>query len=143
MERSYKGDEVLSKQDVINSLLKYLPIISISLNQLVSYLQSIINSEELNDDVTTTIITEVKKLTKTANVLVSSIDIKNKAVREVDKAIIDLYLESLDELVKGLGSMMAWLTDDKRSEEDLKESIDFLFEAGQKIIKLVNKLVNE
>lgn len=142
MESSNKNKEVLSKQDVVNSLLKYLPTIAKSLSQLVSYLQGIINKEEMAESVVCDILDNVVSLHETVRTLMSSMNISNKEVIEVDKEILDLYLLSIKNLLDGIELMLEWIDPRNETDGDLTKAIDTLFLSSQQVVKLVNKIVD-
>lgn len=138
----------ISKDEIINTLITYLPKMASSLQKIVNYLNDMIDK---NDEFTTQdtkkdsldpAINELKNLIDNLKILMSTMN-KIETEVEIQENISSLYLKSIKNIISGTENLLLWIEDETQQDNLLIESIDLLFNAGQQIIKLVNILTEE
>ena len=131
--------ETINRQEIISSLLKYLPEVANSLNKLVNNLQSLIDNDKSKDQKFLSIIySELNLLLPMLHSLIDETKIKPEEA-ERDQ-VLHMYLESLKNIIIGISLMVEWISNNDESEDKLKNAVNSLFVAGQMIIDLVNKI---
>lgn len=136
----------LNRQDIIESLLRYLPKVSTSLLDLVQYLQQLIQEEDVRDErILLVVVKKIEPLLEPITALVEEIDfdINTPPPLEPKDVIEYLYGNSLHNILSGLKLMLLWIQNNNEPEEKLRESIDVLFLAAQQVIELVNSITYE
>lgn len=128
------------RQQIIDSLQKYLPNIACSLGKLVGYLQKIINNDMVKDKDTLAII--IDELENLLPALETVIDNWPTQEANLSNRIESLYRESIINIGQGLKEMITWIKNDDEPEERLIKSINQLYKAGQQVTELVNNLTN-
>jgi hypothetical protein len=134
-----------SKQEIISSLIKYLPDLAISLSKLVNYLRELIVNTDIDprENAIRAILSELDDTIKAIVSVTTEVEPKKQKLSEADIEIYKRYRETMRFILKGLEKMLDWVRDESKQEEDLKESIDLLFFGSQRIIELVNSLTSE
>lgn len=133
-----------NRQELIESLLAYLPSLSSSVNKLLELLTKVLdlNSNfpdnksllEIYRDLEG-IIAIIEKLSKH-----NSLNKENLGEHE---DIYVLYASSMKCVIDGIKLMLQWIKVKGEPEVTLKESIDQLFIGSQIILSLVDKLLSE
>lgn len=132
-----------SRQDIINSLITYLPEISTPLVKLVAYLNGAIEKDEArNKETIDNILKDLRYLLDSLAKLFEFMQ-NNIIEKGLEFEEITLYKDFISNLHKGIRSMLEWIQDKDEPEEKLKESVDRLFAAGQQILELVNRITND
>jgi hypothetical protein len=128
------------RQQIINSLLKYLPDISVSLNNLVIFLKETIADQRTNNnDSITSVGGDLKVLVNSLISANSEVILIVETPEEVAD-IIDQYREFIDRIVDGLTMLVDWLKEDGQPDKNLEQAVNHLFLAGQSILKLVESI---
>jgi hypothetical protein len=130
-----------SKNEIVESLIKYIPEISKSLSKLVDILKSISESNHPRNEA---MLRDV--LNELGNLLphLSSIqkEMSPKIQNNAGDELLILYLNCMGNIIYGLENMLKWSRDEKESDETLKKSIDSLYIGSQDVIKLVNAITS-
>ncbi|MEZ2657798.1 hypothetical protein [Aneurinibacillus aneurinilyticus] len=130
-----------SRQEIIIFLLKYLPDISSSLNNIVGYLQGITNKEEVSDEAFNALKSEIKSVLDKTTALYQGENLKN--VTKESAEILLRHSKSMGIILNGFEELLVWMSDESKDEEHLNNSINLLFNGGQKIIELVDILTEK
>lgn len=132
----------ITREEVINALLKYLPELSISLSNIVTILQKFNTDGETQPKSNKPLLLEVKELLPVLEAFIKVVPPKSK----VDETLVDilrLYDSSTNRILIGLQEMIDWLQDENKPEIKLHNAIDLLFTGGQQIIEMVNLLTGK
>jgi hypothetical protein len=129
-----------SKQDIAKSLLQYLPKTANSLQKLVDYIQKVINGEKMDEKVIDDILKEIIIVHGNIRAVANSIDFKSIDTTDVDQEVIKTYFNSIYQLLDGIKIMLEWMKSEREPDESLKKAVNLLFESGQKIIWVVDKI---
>lgn len=137
--------KALNRQDIVDSLLQYLPEVATSLVNLVNNLQALINSNDpRNKEAVFKIINQLESLLTTLKLSSESVDVakSDMGLYETDNIIelVELHTESLRNILLGITTMVKWVKNEAEPEGKLRESVDLLFRGGQQVIELVNKI---
>lgn len=133
----------MNKTTIINSLLKYLPGISNSLTKLVDKLERMSHSENPRDEeAVENILHELSNLLLSTKLLTSEVKSLPKSSNKEDIKLYQHYIDSLDKSIKAVQLMIEWLSSESEDEDKLYTAIDLLFEAGQMIIQIVNRITH-
>ena len=132
-----------NRQDIINSLITYLPEISTPLVKLVTYLNGALEKDEArNEETIGNILMDLKHLVDSLTQLFKFMQ-ESTLETGLEHEEITLYKDFISNLTKGIKLMLDWMQDKNESEEKLKESVDMLFTAGQQILVLVNRITKD
>jgi hypothetical protein len=130
------------RKEIIESLSEYLPKISISINELVKYLQDLAKKSVKEPELISPIYKNLNKLIPNLEKIIKAADPKTIKAEENDP-VLRLYKESLVNILVGISSMLKWLKSEDQPIDGLVHSIDLLFKAGQQVLDLVNLITNE
>jgi hypothetical protein len=92
--------------------------------------------EKVIDDILKEIIIVHGNIRAVAN----SIDFKSIDTTDVDQEVIKTYFNSIYQLLDGIKIMLEWMKSEREPDESLKKAVNLLFESGQKIIWVVDKI---
>lgn len=132
------SDNNHTRQEIIDSLLNYLPAISISLSKIVTYLQDIIKNETGRD------LQTFSSITSELDVLLVNLDSVLKAMspEDVDKPseVLKVFVSCMSNILNCLRLIILWFKDEQQTEEMLINSVNNLYTASQQLITLVDML---
>ena len=132
-----------NRQDLINSLITYLPEISTPLVSLVTYLNGAIEKDEArNEETVGNVLRDLEHLVANLAPLFKYVQ-ENTLETGLELEEITLYKNFLSNLTQGIRFMLAWMKDKNEPEGKLKESVNMLFAAGQQILELVNLITKD
>ncbi|GMA50107.1 hypothetical protein GCM10025857_14640 [Alicyclobacillus contaminans] len=124
-----------SRQEIINSLLEYLPEIAASLGKTVSYLHDALRSEDPRRSILLgDVMTELEHIFP---VFEKALQVD---VREHDE--LREYHGSLAIILSGFKSMLTWLTNEEEPDESLTKAINMMFEGSQQLMNLISKITS-
>ncbi|RPE03299.1 hypothetical protein [Paenibacillus polymyxa] len=129
-----------SKQ-IVESLLTYLPETATTLNRINELIQNVNLIEEggANQD-----FREILNNMENVIALITPL-VKLPADMNLGPEDVELYttyqlIAAI--LLEGLGNLLHWIRDKGKNEDDLKNAIDLLFKASQRITELVEILID-
>lgn len=131
-----------SNEEIIEVLLKHLPVISDSTVKITDRLISIVIKEQDFDykKIGEEILAELDEVLPNVDALNSYFPLKD--ARNSEDTTLKMYHKSIMSILKGLSMLLKWLREEERGEEEIKLIIDELFDGAQSLLALVDLLVD-
>lgn len=149
MSKLREGSEKMNSSDerkeIIKSLTNFLPKVAVSLNNLVNYLQNVMdNNETPNPEDFKSIMKDVELVIDAIASMIQKVPLKKESSVN-NKDILEKYRSSLKTILKGLKTLLDWMQDEDSDDDELKlkSAIDYLFIGSQGIMQLVQLLTDE
>jgi hypothetical protein len=143
-------EQIKTKEDLINLLLKYLPEVSNSLNVIIKLSHGYLENREtghnfadsIPPDGIRTIVEEVDKIIG----IIKGNNDNLKTTKYTDpemRVIVKMYFETADLILEGFLKLYSLLTNGDNSDEEFDQFINSLYKGAQQIMELVNVVVEE
>ncbi len=131
-----------SREEIIKSLLTYLPDISESLYKIVNLLKEL-NEKDIHEyPFGEHFVEQFGKITNLLQSVIEKVP-PNIDVDDCDKDLFNQYIKTIRIIIVGIKILLDCFTSEQMSQDELEKSIDLLFTGGQEMINLVNKLTQQ
>lgn len=143
-----KGSEALSdnksRDEIISSLINYLPKIINFLSNIINFIQPTLTRDIKDINNKDGVIDELEMLLPVLQSLTEEVPLKDININTEDETL-KLYKAGMFDMIFGLNDMIKWLksNDEDESAELLKSAVKLLFKASQQIAQLVETITND